>query len=141
MTDLSGDELEFLQAAVDLARSGDTETLMGYVDAGLPVNLTNSGGDDDTLLTLAAYHLQVKTVRALVDRGADTARVNDKGQTALAAAVFRQSADIVTALLEAGADPELGPRSAVQIAQFFDLPDMLSLLGSQPGAPETAVPR
>lgn len=124
--ELTDDELQFLQGAFDLARGGDTETLIGYLDAGLPVNLTNSGGD--TLLILAAYHVHADTVRALLDRGADTSRINDKGQTAVAAAVFRQSAEIVSALLAAGADPTLGPRSAVEIARFFELPHMLALV-------------
>ena len=124
--DLTDDELAFLHAAFDLARGGDSERLAGLLDAGLPVNLTNAGGD--SLLILASYNLHVGTVRALLDRGADTSRVNDKGQTALGAAVFRQSAEIVTALLDAGADPALGPRSAIEVAQVFDLPEMLALL-------------
>ncbi len=127
MADLTPDELAFLQSAFELARNGETEQLMEYVDAGLPVNLTNSSGD--TLLILAAYHKHADLVRALLERGADHARVNDRGQTALASAVFRQDEPIVTALLDAGADPELGPKSAVEIARFFDLPEMLRLLG------------
>lgn len=127
---LSQGELAFLQAAFDLARDGETQTLIGYVDAGLPVNLSNSGGD--TLLILAAYHVHEDMVRALLERGADTARINDKGQTALAAAVFRQAAEIVTALLDAGADPALGPRSAFDIATFFELPAMRELLERAP---------
>ena len=127
MTDgLTDDELAFLHAAFDLARSGDAERLSELLDAGLPVNLTNSGGD--TLLILASYNVHVGTVRVLLDRGADTSRVNDKGQTALGAAVFRQSAEIVTELLDAGADPALGPRSALEVARVFDLPEMLTLL-------------
>ena len=124
---LTPDELALLQAAFDLARYGHTARLAELLDAGLPVNLTNSAGD--TLLLLAAYHTQAETVRMLLGRGADTARVNDKGQTALAAAVFRQSAEVVGDLLAAGADPDLGPRSAVAVARFFDLPEMLALLG------------
>jgi len=93
----------------------------------VPVNLTNSAGD--TLLILAAYHRHHETVRLLLERGADHARVNDKGQTALAAAVFRQDRGIVDDLLAAGADPDLGEQSAVAIATFFDLPDMRALLG------------
>jgi uncharacterized protein len=127
MADLTPDELAFLQSAFELARNGETEQLIEYVDAGLPVNLTNSSGD--TLLILAAYHKHADLVRALLERGADHARVNDRGQTALASAVFRQDEPIVTALLGAGADPELGPKSAVEIARFFDLPEMLRLLG------------
>lgn len=125
--DLSPEELELLQSAFALARDGDLPGLLALVDAGMPVNLTNSVGD--TLLILAAYHRHADLVRALLQRGADHARVNDRGQTALAAAVFRQDRDIVTGLLGAGADPELGPRSAVVVARFFDLPEMLALLG------------
>ena len=124
--DLSPEELAFLQSTFDHARNGDLDAVVQMVDAGVPVNLTNSAGD--TLLILAAYHLHADLVRALLERGADPSRVNDKGQTALAAAVFRQHRGIVTDLLQAGADPDLGPKSAVAIATFFDLPDMLTLL-------------
>lgn len=124
--DLTDDELAFLQQTFDLARDGATNQLAERVDAGVPVNLTNGSGD--SLLILAAYHDHPDTVRALLARGADTARVNDRGQTALAAAAFRQSTEGVTALLDAGADPTLGPRSALDVATFFDLPEMLALL-------------
>lgn len=110
----------------DLARQGETEVLAAYVDAGVPVDLTNSAGD--TLLLLAAYYSHGDTVAALLARGADHARVNDKGQTALAAAVFKQSADTVAHLLAAGADPDLGGQSARATAQFFDLAAMTELL-------------
>jgi uncharacterized protein len=122
---LTDEELAFLQAMFDLARAGDP-ALLDNVDAGLPVNLTNSAGD--TLLILAVYHTHPELVRGLLARGADHGRVNDRGQTALAAAVFRRHEDIVTALLDAGADPDEGPRSAVAIAEFFDLPGMQALL-------------
>ncbi len=125
--ELTDEELAFLQETFDLARNGDLDKLVEVVDAGVPVNLTNSAGD--TLLILAAYHTHADVVRALLARGADHARVNDRGQTALAAAVFRQDAGIVTDLLDAGADPELGgSKSAVASAEFFDLPEMLALL-------------
>jgi uncharacterized protein len=124
--DLTPGELAFLQSAFEHARNGELDPLVEMLDAGVPVNLTNSAGD--TLLILAAYHLQADVVRALLARGADHARINDRGQTALAAAAFRQHAGIVSDLLEAGADPELGPKSAVAIATFFDLPEILALL-------------
>jgi len=124
---LTPEELAFLQDTFDLARDGDLVELVTRLDAGVPVNLTNGAGD--TLLILAAYHVHADVVRALLARGADHARVNDKGQTALAAAVFRRDPDIVTDLLDAGGDPDLGPRSAVAIATFFDLPQMLHLMG------------
>jgi len=77
---------------------------------------------------LAAYHGHPDTVAALLDRGADHARANDRGQTALAAAVFRQSAETVSRLLAAGADPDAGGPSARATAAFFDLPAMVELL-------------
>ncbi|WDZ82544.1 ankyrin repeat domain-containing protein [Micromonospora cathayae] len=119
--------LAFAHRMFDLARGGATGELAAQVDAGLPVNLTNSKGD--TLLILAAYHAHPETVAALLDRGADHGRTNDRGQTALAAAVFRSSAEAVRALLAAGADPDHGSPSAVETARFFDLAPMLALLG------------
>ena len=118
--------IELARRVFDLARGGATEELVEYLDAGVPVNLTNEKGD--TLLILAAYHRHPETVGALLDRGADGDRANDRGQTALAAAVFRQSADTVTRLLAAGADPDAGGPSARATASFFELPAMTELL-------------
>ncbi|MEH0824176.1 MULTISPECIES: ankyrin repeat domain-containing protein [Micromonospora] len=125
--ELDDETIAFAHRMFDLARAGATDELAANVDAGLPVNLTNAKGD--TLLILAAYHAHPDTVAALLARGADPARVNDRGQTALAAAVFRRQEAAVRALLEAGADPDHGGPSAVETARFFELPDMLALLG------------
>lgn len=129
--ELDDDTLAFAHRMFELARSGDAAILAEFVDAGLPVNLTNDKGD--SLLILAAYNDRPDTVGALLQRGADTARLNDRGQTALGAAVFRQSVAGVDKLLEAGADPALGAPSALEVARFFDLGDMVSRLqGSAP---------
>ena len=124
--ELSDDELAFLQGVLDLARQGRSAELADAVERGVPVNL--SGASGDTLLILAAYHDHPAAVRMLLAHGADPDRVNDRGQTALGAAVFRRSAESVALLLEHGADPHAGARSAVQIADFFDLPEMAALL-------------
>jgi len=124
--ELDEETLAFAHRMFDLARGGKTEELVGYVDAGLPVNMTNDKGD--TLLILAAYHSHPEAVAALLDRGADHSRANDRGQTALAAAAFRRSTEAVNALLAAGADPDHGSPSAIETATFFDLADMLALL-------------
>lgn len=124
--DLSAEELAFLHGVLDLARAGDTEQLAALVERGVPVNLTGPGGDP--LVLLAAYHDHPDTVRMLLDHGADPNRINDRGQTALGAAVFRRSMRSTTALLEHGADPDAGERSARDIARFFGLAEMAALL-------------
>jgi uncharacterized protein len=121
--------IELAGRVFDLARGGHTEELAEYVDAGVPVNLTNDKGD--TLLILAAYHGHPETVGALLARGVDHSRVNDRGQTALAAAVFKQSAETVRRLVGAGADPDAGSPSARATAAFFDLPAMAGLLDAR----------
>jgi ankyrin repeat protein len=108
---------EFAGRMFDLARAGHTETLRAYVDAGVPVNLTNGKGD--TLLMLAAYHGHAETVRMLVTSGADPDRANDRGQTPLAGAVFKKEPAVVRELLEAGADPEAGTPSALDTARML----------------------
>jgi uncharacterized protein len=127
--ELTEEELEFLQATLDLARAGATEQLADYIERGVPVNLTNGTGD--SLLILAAYHVHPDTVKMLLEHGADPDRINDRGQTALGAAVFRQSPDAVRSLLEHGADPAAGGRSALELADFFGLDDMAALLRAE----------
>ncbi len=125
------DVQELAERVFDYARAGAADELAAFVDAGVPVNLTNGKGD--TLLILAAYHVNPQAVHVLLERGADVHRVNDNGQTALGAAVVRRAGDIVTALLAAGADPAAGARSAFDVARFFELDEMLTLLEGRAG--------
>jgi ankyrin repeat protein len=120
--------VEFATKVFGFARSGETETLVAYVDAGVPVDLTNEAGD--TLLMLAAYHGHAATVRALGERGADPGRPNDRGQTPLAGAVFKKEPEVVRALLDAGADPQEGTPSAVDTARMFGHEDFLTWFGA-----------
>lgn len=124
--DLTPLELEFLASVFDAVRDGATEPVARVLEQGLPANLTNAQGD--TLLILAAYHDHPDLVELLLRHHAEPDRVNDRGQTALGAAVFRQSERSVRALLAAGADPRAGGRSAYDIAGFFGLPAMRALL-------------
>ena len=110
----------------DRARTGDSERLGAYVDAGTPVDLTDAAGN--TLIMLAAYHGHPATVQALVDRGADVDAINDRGQTALAGAVFKGYTDVVRVLVAGGADPDLGSPTARAAAEFFERPDLAALL-------------
>ncbi len=126
MGSMDGDpELEeFATRLFDLARAGDTDTLRAYVEAGVPVDLTNGKGD--TLLMLAAYHGHAETVRMLAELGADPGRANDRGQTPLAGAVFKKEPEVVDVLLAAGADPHAGTPSAMDTARMFGVENWFS---------------
>ncbi|WP_028279630.1 ankyrin repeat domain-containing protein [Arthrobacter sp. H5] len=109
----------------DAAREGDGVTLQKYLDAGVPVTLTNSAGD--TLLMLAAYHGHAALVKDLTDRGTDVNAANDRGQTPLAGAAFKGYLDVVQVLVDAGADPDAGAPSARASAEMFGRPEILAL--------------
>ncbi|MEU1417707.1 ankyrin repeat domain-containing protein [Streptomyces sp. NPDC005731] len=119
--------VELATKIFDLARRGETEALVAYVDAGVPANLTNDRGD--SLVMLAAYHGHADAVRALLERGAEADRVNDRGQTPLAGAVFKGEPEVIGVLLDGGADPSAGTPSAVETARMFGRSDLLELFG------------
>ena len=121
-------ELAYVSSLFDAARNGDTQLLSSAVEAGVPVNLTNSKGD--TLLNLAAYLEREETVAMLLAHGADTERVSDMGFTALVCAVFRGNEPIARALLEAGADQATGHQHAQDVARVFGQEHLLPLLES-----------
>jgi ankyrin repeat protein len=114
---LGSEVLDLASRIFDMARSGDAATLAVYVDAGAPVNLTNTNGD--TLVMLAAYYGHKSTVAALIARGADVNRHNNRGQTPLAGAVFKNETTIMELLVGADADPRAGSPSALETARFF----------------------
>ncbi|MCQ4206512.1 MULTISPECIES: ankyrin repeat domain-containing protein [Streptomyces] len=120
--------VELATKIFDLARRGETEALAGYVDAGVPADLTNDRGD--TLVMLAAYHGHAETVGALLARGADVNRANDRGQTPLAGAVFKGEDTVIRTLLDGGADPAGGTPSAVDTARMFGKAELLELFGA-----------
>ena len=120
--------LALAQRLFGMARAGDTVSLAAYLDAGVPVDLTNAAGD--TLIMLAAYHGHADTVRALTERGADVNRVNDRGQSPLAGAVFKGEDEVVRALVVAGADPGAGAPNAVDTARMFERAGYLEMFGA-----------
>ena len=124
------DPVELAHWLFDRARAGEAQRLGAYVDAGMPVELTDAAGN--TLLMLAAYHGHADAVRVLIDHGARVDPVNDRGQTPLAGAVFKGYADVVRVLVAAGADPDLGDPSARGAAEFFGRPDLAALLPPAP---------
>jgi len=117
---------ELAHFVFDLARSGDDEQLAAYLDGGVPVNMTDASGN--TLLMLAAYNGQPSTVTLLASRGADVNRMNDRGQSPIAGAVFKMEPEIVRTLLAAGADPTAGSPSAIDTARMFQQTELLALM-------------
>ena len=119
--------LALAHALFDAAREGNTALLAGYLSAGAPAAMTNAAGD--SLLMLAAYHGHVDTLRLILAHGGDPNTANDRGQTPLAGAVFKDYPEIVQVLVDAGADPDAGTPSARAAAQMFERQDILALLG------------
>ena len=122
----AGLSAEVIDGTFALAREGRVAELTEMVRAGVPVDTSNARSD--TMLIVAAYAQQAEVVSALIDLGADLNIENAMGQTAISCAVFRNDAPILQALLDAGADPDRGFRSALAIADQFQLSAMTEVL-------------
>ena len=68
---------------------------------------------------LASYHGHAPLVRLLLSHNADPNSLNDRGQSPLAGAVFKNETEVMEALLEGGADPDVGEPSALQAIAIF----------------------
>ena len=73
---------------------------------------------------LAAYHGHAALVELLLAHGANPNLLNDRNQSPLAGAVFKNETAVVTALLEGAADPDLGTPSAAETMMLFKLSDV-----------------
>lgn len=85
---------------------------------------------------LAAYHGHAPLVKLLIQHGADPNILNDRGQSPLAGAVFKNEPEVIEvghrprlnvsksdrigqALLDGGADPDYGSPSAMETMTLF----------------------
>lgn len=73
---------------------------------------------------LASYHGHPALVQLLLAHGANPNILNDRNQSPLAGAVFKNETAVVEALLEGGADPDLGTPSAAEAMGLFRLTDV-----------------
>ncbi|KAF5009649.1 hypothetical protein FDECE_4150 [Fusarium decemcellulare] len=117
---LTPEMVEFASKMYDSARRGEVAVFQQALPAGLPPNLTNDKGDTLKLM-LAAYHGHAELVKVLIQHGADPNRLNDRGQSPLAGAIFKKEDEVVQALLDGGADPEYGRPSARECITTFNL--------------------
>lgn len=115
--DVSDATVRLAHQLFDAARTDDRAFLLGAIDQGAPVDLTDSSGN--TLLMLAAYHGHAALVSELVARGAEVDRLNDRGQSPLAGAVFKKFDDVIRTLMAHGANPDHGTPSARATAEMF----------------------
>lgn len=72
---------------------------------------------------LASYHGHSPLVRLLLSHDANPNTLNDRGQSPLAGAVFKNETEVVEALLEGGADPDHGTPSAMEAIVLFKQED------------------
>lgn len=73
---------------------------------------------------LASYHGHPPLVELLLAHGANPNALNDRGQSPLAGAIFKNEQDVVDALLKGGADPDLGTPSAAEAVVLFKSTDV-----------------
>ena len=113
-----------IAVAGELARAGDSATLLEFVDHGLPIDCTDADGN--SLLMLAAYNDQPACVLALLDRGADPNLRNHRDQVPIAGALFKGADEVVAILRAAGADLDAGTPTARQAAAMFGREHLIS---------------
>lgn len=118
VSSLPPEALDLAAKLFDMARQGQTASLAAYLDAGIPINIRNAAGD--TFLMLAAYYNHPELVEFLAERSADANILNDKGQSPVAGAVFKDHTAVVRLLVEkAGADIRAGRPNAMETAAMF----------------------
>ena len=81
------------------ARIGDNEVIKTFVEAGLPVDITNEKGY--TALMIATYNGQHAAVKQLLAFNANACAEDKRGNTALMAAIFKGELAIGKTLLTA----------------------------------------
>lgn len=70
---------------------------------------------------LASYHGHAPLVALLLSHGANPNTLNDREQSPLAGAVFKNEMEVIETLLKGGADPDAGMPSAMEAVKLFRL--------------------
>ena len=113
----------------DCARTGTLEEMKAfYIENPKQVDSLNSRGSSP--LTLAAYYNNIEVANYLIDKVDNINGTSDDG-TPLMAAVVKGHLEIATALVEAGADPNLtdaNGATALHYAVMFNNKKLATLL-------------
>jgi hypothetical protein len=80
---------------------------------------THTYTPSDNQIMLSSYHGHASLVQLLLSHNADPNLLNDRQQSPLAGAVFKNETEVINVLLEGGADPEYGAPSAMEAIVLF----------------------
>lgn len=124
---LPDDVQDLVTRLFTMAREGNLD-LVDYINHGVDADLANQDGN--TFVMLAAYHGHAELVRGLAQVGADVDKLNQRGQSPLAGAIFKKYDAVIDALIALGADPRAGQPDAIDSARMFGRTDLLERLGA-----------
>jgi ankyrin repeat protein len=112
--ELDDNTIEFANAVLDLARSGDSGPLSALLGNGLSPNLRNHRGD--SLLMLAAFKGDLPMIKLLLAYGADIEGASPDGRTALMIAAMFDRTGMVEYLVSRGANLDATDATGVSAA-------------------------
>ena len=77
---------------------------------------------------LSSYHGHPALTRLLLRHGADPNILNERRQSPLAGAVFKNEREVVDALIAGGADPRIGEPSAIDACGVFRMEELRGVM-------------
>jgi hypothetical protein len=127
--DTAPDRTRLNEALLEAAHAGSITRVRQFLDLGADVNARTRDGWS---VLLAAVEHDLELVRELIRRGADLNVASDHGYTPLMRAAGKGREDVVTLLLEEGADPfakDVNGMTAYQLAMEATQFDCAELVG------------
>ncbi|MFT5236296.1 MAG: ankyrin repeat protein [Shewanella sp.] len=98
------------------ARTGDTEVLKHFIEAGFPVDQRNA--QSYTALMVSAYNGHELATAALLEQGANACLQDKRGNTAIMGAVIKAEFSIMKQLYSQECDAEMTNKSGMSLEDF-----------------------